>query len=171
MSILSTITTAPAQTGQRIVISGVEGVGKTSLATGAPNSLLIPLEAGFASVKTPRLPNILTTWTEIETLCKELIAEAQAGRIAKGSSLVWDSATAIERIFQEETLRVDEAGRKKHGKNHSMATAHDGYGKAYLVARKYFSEWLGYMDQLSLYGGINNIVTVHVFAATIVDPT
>lgn len=173
MNYLAQITSGkPAkQPGQRIVISGVEGVGKTTFACSAPNSLLIPLEAGFASIKTARLPNVLTTWGQVEALCLELIATAKAGKLERGNSLVWDTATALERIMQEETLRIDDKGRKQHGKNHSMATAHDGYGKAYLVARSYFSQWLGWLDELSLYGGINNLVPCHVFAATVVDPS
>lgn len=173
MSYLAQVKTGSGpQAGQRIVITGVEGVGKSTLACDAPNSLLIPLEAGApAALKTARLPNVLTTWAEVESLTGELIAAAKAGKLARGNTLVWDTATALERIMQEETLRVDDAGRRKFGKGHNMATAHEGYGKAYLVARNYFSQWLGWLDQLSLYGGINNIVTCHVFAATIVDPT
>lgn len=171
MSYLSQIVTGAArQTGQRIVISGIEGVGKTTLATGAARSLLVPLEAGHGTVTTARLPNVLTSWGEIENFVSETIASAKAGKFPY-QSIVWDTATALERLAQEETLRVDTAGQKKFGKGHNMATAHDGYGKAYLVARSYFSQWLGWLDQLSLYGGINNIVTCHVFAATISDPS
>lgn len=173
MSYLATVISGnnARQAGQRIVVAGVEGVGKTTLACDAPKSLLIPLEAGAEAIRTARLPNQITTWADVQGVAYELIAAAKAGKIKRGSSLVWDTATALERLTQDETLRVDVAGAKKFGKGHNMATAHEGYGKAYQVARNYFSEWLGWMDQLSLYGGINNIVTCHVFAAMIVDPT
>jgi hypothetical protein len=172
LSYLAQITSGkPAkQPGQRIVIAGVEKIGKTTLACGAPNSLLIPLEMGYGTIKTARLSNMLTTWAEVSALCAELIAAAKAKQLPRGQSLVWDTASAIERIMQAETLRVDVAGQQKHKAGHNMATAHEGYGKAYLVSRNYFSQWLGWLDELSLYGGINNIVTCHVFAANVLDP-
>src|SRR5438477_580534 len=107
MNFLSTIARGNAtQEGQRIVISGVEKVGKTTLACGAPGSLLIPLEIGYGVVKTPRLPHMLTEWGEIEQLCQELIVAAKSGKIARGSSIVWDSATALERAIHAEVLRI-----------------------------------------------------------------
>lgn len=171
MSFLNQITTGGAQVGQRIVISGVEKVGKTTLACGSPNSLLIPLEAGYGTIKTNRLEHTLTTWAEVEALCLELIAAAKAGKIQRGTSLVWDTATALERIIHTETLNRDTPAQKtKLGKTHSMETAHEGYGKAYPIANGLFETWSGYMDELALYGGINIIVTCHVFAAHIIDP-
>jgi hypothetical protein len=173
MSYLNQVVTGPAtkQPGQRIIIAGVEKVGKTTLACDAPNSLLIPLEMGSGNIKTARLPNMLISWGEVENLCGELIGAAKAGKLARGNTLVWDTASALERMMQDETLRIDVVGKQKFKAGHNMATAHEGYGKAYLVARSYFSQWLGWLDQLSLYGGINNIVTCHVFAANIIDPT
>lgn len=170
MTFLQTVTAGAQVVGQRMIIAGVEGVGKTSLACDAPNSLLIPMEAGTGTIKTNRLPNMITTWQEVEALCKELIAAAQAGKIAKGYSLVWDSGTALERIIHNETLRLDAVGAKTLGKGHSMETAHGGYGKAYPVANNLFADWLSWMDQLAIYGGINIVMTCHVFAAKIVDP-
>lgn len=170
MGFLNTVTQGSTPVGQRFVISGTEGIGKTTFACSAPKSLLIPLESGNGNIKTARIPGVLTSWGEVEALCKELVAASQAGKIARGSSLVWDSATALERFIHAETLRLDPAGAKKLGKGHSMETAHDGYGKAYAVANGLFGEWLSYLDQLALYGGINVIVTCHVFAARIIDP-
>lgn len=170
MGFLNTVTEGATPVGQRFVISGTEGIGKTTFACTAPRSLLIPLESGSGVIKSARIPGILTTWADVEALCKELIAASKAGKIVRGSSLVWDSGTALERLIHTETLRLDAAGARKLGKGHSMETAHEGYGKAYAVANGLFGEWLSYLDQLALYGGINIIITCHVFAARIVDP-
>ncbi|CAB4131730.1 AAA domain containing protein, partial [uncultured Caudovirales phage] len=109
MSMLGSVVSGPAMTGQRIVIAGAEKVGKTTLACDAPNSLLVPLEIGYASIRTPRIPQMLTTWEEVENLCIELLQAAQAGRIARGSSIVWDSATALERIIHAKIISLDAA--------------------------------------------------------------
>jgi len=174
MSFLDNVTTGAKQTGQRILISGVEGIGKTTLACNAPNSLLIPLEQGFNMVSTPKLP-MLHTWQDVEKVCDELRNEAQkgnAGKLPKGSSIVWDTATALERIIHKETLARDTpANIKALGKTHSMETAHGGYGKAYPIANDLFAWWIDRMDELAYMGGINIIVTCHVFVVRIADPS
>lgn len=172
MSILSTVTSGPPKCGQRIVITGVEGVGKTTLACNSPSSLLIPLEQGFQAVTTARLPNKLESWGQVEQVCDELRQQAQAGKIAKGSSVVFDTATALERLIHMETLARDTpANRQALGKTHSMETAHGGYGKAYPIANSLFESFLHRMDELANYGGINVIITCHVFAVKVVDPS
>ena len=171
MTYLNSITRGGPQTGQRIIIAGAEGVGKTTLACNAPNSLLIPLEAGYGNIKTARLPNVLTTWAEVENLCNELIGAAKVGKLAKGSSLVWDSITALERIIHAEVLNRDtDANKKALGKTHSMETGHGGYGKAYPIANELFATWLRYNDELALYGKINIVVTCHTFIVRVIDP-
>lgn len=170
MNMLSQVTRGnKVQKGQRIVISGVEKVGKTTLACGAPSSLLVPLEMGYGAMQNNQLP-LLTTWNEVESVCLELTASAQRGQVPRGSSIVWDSATALERIIHSEVLRTDPDNLKGQAKNLTMESAHGGYGKAYNIANDYFNRWTRYQDALAFYGGINCVVTCHVFAAKVVDP-
>jgi len=166
---LELVTNGMSNYGQRIVIAGVEKVGKTTLACSAANALLVQLEAGAASIPVPKLP-ILDTWSKVEALCLELIAGAKSGKIARGSSIVWDSATALERIIHSEVLNIDPDKNKVKPSTLNMETAHGGYGKAYAVANQIFEKWTRYQDELSQYGGINIIVTCHVFAAKVFDP-
>lgn len=170
MSILGQVSTGTDnQDGQRIVLAGTEGVGKTTLGCGAPNVLLVPLEMGSGSMKVPKTP-MLTTWEEVEQLCKELIAAAQSGKLARGSSILWDSATALERLIDDYTIRSDPTYKAGNPTKLTMATAHGAYGKAYDVANETFKRWTRYIDELAIYGGINCIVTCHVFANVVLDP-
>lgn len=169
MSILSQVSTGAQQAGQRIIIAGVEKVGKTTLASAAPGALLIPLEQGSAAIPVAKTP-MLETWEQIESFCEELLAAAQQGKIPRGSSLVWDSATALERAIDSYTLRSDPDYSAKKGKGVTMISAHGGYGKAYEVSRQTFDRWLRYQDALAYHGGINIIVTCHCFASRVVDP-
>lgn len=164
---LGRVTHGVAGQGQRIVIAGVEKVGKTTLASAAPGALLIPLEQGSAAIPVAKVP-MLISWEQIEAFCEELIAAAKAGQIPRGSSLVWDSATALERAIHSYVLRTD--NDVKAGKQMTMESAHGGYGKAYGMANELFERWTRYMDELALYGGINIIVTCHVFPSRVVDP-
>lgn len=163
---LNQIQTGYNQVGQRIVIAGVEKVGKTTLGSAAPGALLIPLEQGSAAIPIAKLPQ-LNSWEQVEALCEELIAAAKAGKLQKGSSLVWDSATALERFIHNYVLRTD----KDYSKGGiTMESAHGGYGKAYGIANELFERWTRYMDELAFYGGINIVVTCHVFPSRVVDP-
>jgi hypothetical protein len=129
------------------------------------------MEAGSNIITSMRLPNVLTTWAQIEDLQLELRATAIAGR-PMPRSLVYDTATALERIIHTEVLERDTPqNRQSLGKTHSMETAHGGYGKAYAIANNMFETFLNRNDELAEYGGINIILTCHVFVVRIVDPS
>lgn len=168
-SILSQVSTQSRQAGQRIVIAGAEKVGKTTLACQAPNALLVPMEMGFGSMNVPHVP-LLETWEAVEQLCQELIQGAQRGQIQPGSSIVWDSGTALERIIHDRCLRMDGSWKPGNPAGLTMESALGGYGKAYNVANDLFGRWTRYQDDLAKYGGINCIVTCHVFPALVMDP-
>ena len=175
-SILGQVTSGGPQAGQRIVIAGQEKVGKTTLACGAPGALLIPLETDpVAMARYAHTPQ-LTNWQQVKQLCEELRAGAMNGQIKRGSSLVWDSATALERIIHNEVIMTDPKAAQAIKAGVALSTitmekVHEGYGKAYAAANDFFATWMRYMDELATYGGINIIVTCHVFPARIVDPT
>jgi hypothetical protein len=168
MNILSQVTTGIKQNGQRIVIAGVEKVGKTTLACAAPGALLVPLEQGYSAMPVTKTP-MLETWEQVLALCDELRAAAIAGKIHRGSSIAWDSATAIERLIHNYILRSDPQWTAKKGKI-TMESAHEGYGKAYSLANNEFDKWLFRMDELAFNAGINIVITCHVFPSRVVDP-
>lgn len=168
MSYLAKVTTGGAQTGQRMVIGGLEKTGKTTLASGSPGALLVPLEQGFATVPVAKVP-MLETFEQIMTFCEEIRAAAIAGKVPRGSTLVWDSATALERAIENYTLRCDPDWLKKKGQI-TLNSAHGGYGKAYDIARQNFEKWLRFQDELAFNAGINIIITSHVFPSRTVDP-
>lgn len=170
MSYLTGVVSGASTAGARIVIAGPEKVGKTTLACDAPNSLLVPMEDGFSAIRTPRLPNMVTTWEQVRGISLELIAKAKAKTLPRGSSIVWDSGTALERIIHAAVLAKDPAWKVGNPNGLTMESALGGFGKAYNVANQLFEEWTRYQDELARYGGINCIVTCHVFAALIQDP-
>lgn len=163
------MTAQPKPTGQIIVIAGSEGIGKSTLAAGAPNRLFVPTEIGGARANS--LP-LVQNWETIIGLLDELIATAKANQPIPGS-IVWDSATAMERLLFDYTIRNDPdalAGKKLANKL-TMETAHGGYGKAYAWARDRFGEFLEKCDQLSINVGTHHIITCHTFTERVVDPT
>lgn len=168
MSFLSQITQGFSPNGLRIIIAGQEKIGKTTMATGAPSALLLPLEVGFAGVDVPKTPMLQSYEQTIQAL-NEIQAAAQDPRFPF-KSLILDSATALERHIHDYVLRQDPTYAKGNRKALTMESALGGYGKAYQYANELFVGILQQLDQLAVYRNINIILTCHVFAAKIMDP-
>jgi hypothetical protein len=169
MAILDAVTTAPAKMGIKIVISGVEGVGKTTLACNAPRPLLIPLEAGYSGLVVHKVPQ-LEYFEHVMMLLDEIIEKVKTGQFIY-QTLVFDSITALERLIHQAVLQTDPTYVKGANKKAvTMESALGGYGKAYTFANEKFEEFLAKCEQLTQHGGINIVFTAHVFAAKIVDP-
>ncbi len=167
MSILQQVSSGVSRTGIRMLVAGQEKMGKTTLCAGAPGVLLVPLEVGFAGVDVPKTP-ILQTLEEVQALLGEVTQLAQRGQFSY-QTIAIDSATALERHIHDYVLRQDPASRSN--KSATMESAHGGYGKAYTLANTIFDNLLKQFDLLAVHGGINIILTCHVFSARISDPT
>lgn len=169
MSILAAISSGASRTGIRIIVAGQEKQGKTTLTSGAPSPLLVPCEVGFAGITIPKT-GMLQTLEEIYQFNAEVTALAQTGQFPY-KSIIFDSATAIERHIHDYVLRADPAYKPGVKKTVTMESAHGGYGKAYNLANDHFNTLLQQWDTLAVRAGINIILTCHVFSSTITDPT
>ena len=168
MSFLQQVITGRRPQGIRVAICAQEKMGKTTLACGAPGSLLVPLEVGYESVTTAKTP-MIQSWDELQALQGEIFATAQQGRFPY-QTIVYDSATALERMIHDKTLSRDPAYGKGNAKAITMESALGGYGKAYTYANELFDIFLKQCDQLAVHGNINIILTCHAFASKMIDP-
>ena len=168
MSILSAITTGASRCGIRMLVVGTEKIGKTTLSTGAPDSLLVPIEVGYAGIVTAKTP-MIQTLEDFTQLLMEVTAYAQQGQFPY-KTLVLDSATALERLIHDYVLRCDPAYSPGSKKTISMESAHGGYGKAYNLANTQLTSILAQLDLLAVNAGINIIFTCHTFASKVIDP-
>lgn len=171
MSLLQTISSSgsvASTEGVRIVLAGIEKAGKTTLACSAPKTLLIPLENGYGGIVVQKT-NTPSSFEEVMQLMDEVIKYAQAGTFPY-KTLVFDSATALERLIHDFTLRTDPAFAVGNKKALTMESALGGFGRAYTFANEKFVEFLAKCDLLAKYGKINIVLTCHVFAAQVVDP-
>lgn len=167
-AILQTVNQAQSVEGLRIVIAGQEKIGKTTLACAAPNPLLVPLEIGYGGVTVPKTA-MLHDYTSVLNLMAEIRQAAMAGQFPY-RSLIFDSATALERMIHDNVLRMDSNYSAGNTKGVTMESAMGGYGRAYTYANSLFSSFLSACDELAVYAGINIILTCHVFAAKLIDP-
>lgn len=169
MSILSSVSTSQSRAGIRVVFSGVEKVGKTTLAASSPRPLLVPLETGYSGITINKVP-MLEHYNHVMQLLDEIGQSASAGQFVY-QSLVFDSATALERLIHNAVLATDPTYAAGNKKGVTMESALGGYGKAYQLANQYFDDFLKKCDLLAVTFGINIVITCHVFAAKIIDPT
>lgn len=169
MSILQSVTSGVTRTGVRMLVAALEKMGKTTFCAGAPDVLLVPLEVGFAGVSVNKT-KMLQTLEEVRQLLNELMAIAQTGRFPF-RTIVFDSATALERHIHDAVIRRDPAYREGSKKTITMESAHGGYGKAYNLANEELNSLLQQFDILAVYFGVNIVLTCHVFASKMMDPT
>lgn len=169
MSILDSVTHSSVRTGIRVVIAAVEKVGKTTLTCDMPRALLVPLEAGFATMNVNKTP-MLESYGAIMQLLDEIIVQAQAGTFPY-QTIVFDSVTAMERMIHDRIIQTDPTYLPGNPKALTMESALGGYGKAYQHANSLFAQVLAKCDLLAVNAGINIAFTCHVFSAEIQDPT
>ena len=169
MGILDSVSSSQTPTGIRVVLSGVEKVGKTTLSANAPRPLLIPLEQGYGGVKVSKVP-MLENYHHVMQLLDEIIQQCQQ-RAFPFQTLVFDTATAFERLVHSAVLATDPSFAAGNKKAVTMESALGGYGRAYQYANQLFDDFLKKCDMLSVHFGIHIVLTCHVFAAKVVDPT
>lgn len=170
MSFLDQVSTGNVKQGIRIVIAGVEKVGKTTFTCGAPGVLLIPLEIGYAGVTVAKTP-MIQKYDQLELLMTEIYQQLAAGAFPY-QTLVFDSATALERMIHDSIIRLDPNYEKgtNNKKAVTMESALGGYARAYTFANERFDRFLKWCDVIAVQAGINIVFTCHTFASKIVDP-
>lgn len=168
-SLLSQANNIRTPQGVRIAICAQEKLGKTTLAAGAPNPLLVPLEIGYDGVSCTKIP-MIQSWDALQQLMGEIFAALQTGAFPY-QTLIFDSATALERMIHEKTLSRDPNWGKGNSRAVTMESALGGYGKAYSYANELFDLFLKQCDQLAVYARINIVLTCHAFATKNIDPT
>jgi hypothetical protein len=118
---------------QRVVIYGVESVGKTTFAAQFPSPLFLDIEGGTAHLNTDRCE--INSWAELNGALKEVAASDY-------QTVIIDSADWAERLCVEDLL----ASTKK-------ASIEDyGYGKGWVMVAERMSRLLTALDSLIAIG-------------------
>ncbi len=168
-SILNSVTSGVSRTGLRILIAGQEKMGKTTMCSGAPGALLVPLEVGFAGVSVAKTKK-LESLADVHLFIDEITYYAQRGQLPY-QTIVFDSATALERMIHDSVIERDPLYKPGGKKIITMESCHGGYGKGYNLANEDLDALLAKFDVLAVYGGLNIVLTCHVFSSKVMDPT
>lgn len=138
------IITGRVQRPQKIVLYGVEGIGKTSLSAQTPEPLFIDTEGGTAHLDVRRLQKP-ETWEELIALIKEVAATPDVCRTLVLDTADWAEAMAIDHICQ----KFRQPGLESFG-----------YGKGYTFLSEEFSRLLAACDEV-IASGKHVVITAH----------
>ncbi len=95
MSLANLIQRGPSRQPLRIVLYGVEGIGKSTFAADAPSPIFIGPEDGFGDLEVARLPAV-KSWTDVTRYIAMLTNEPHDFRTA-----VLDTLDHMERLLQD----------------------------------------------------------------------
>ncbi|MBP3720269.1 MAG: ATP-binding protein [Clostridia bacterium] len=138
------ITSGRVARPQKLVLYGVEGIGKTSLAAQTPEPLFIDTEGGTAHLDVRRLQKP-ETWEELLALIKEVAATPDVCRTLVIDTADWAEQMAIDHIC----LKYKQPGLESFG-----------YGKGYTYLAEEFSRFLAACDDV-IRSGKNVVITAH----------
>lgn len=138
------IITGRVQRPQKVVLYGVEGIGKTSLSAQTPEPLFIDTEGGTAHLDVRRLQKP-ETWEELIALIKEVAATPDVCRTLVLDTADWAEAMAIDHICQ----KFRQPGLESFG-----------YGKGYTFLSEEFSRLLAACDEV-IVSGKHVVITAH----------
>lgn len=142
----------------RIVLCGVEKIGKSTFASGAPNPVFLPIkgEEGIDALAVHRTPVIESYNGLMEAI--GMLAEQEHHY----ESVVIDSISTLEPLVWEhlcKTACVD-----------SIEKVGGGFGKGYVEAVGLWREIMAGLDYLREEKGMGSILIGHVVVRTFTDP-
>ena len=130
MSMLAKVTKGYQQAPERVVLYGVEGVGKSTFAAGAPAPIFLATEDGTARLDVERIP--IASWAELLGAVDELIAAPHGYK-----TIVIDSIDHAEPM----------CWRALCARNKWADVETPGYGRGYVAA---VDEWRQLVSMLAM---------------------
>lgn len=150
---LSSIVRGAIEKSKRISLYGVDGIGKSTFSSQAPNPIFIAAENGLGSIDVARFPTP-ANWGEIFEAIKVLYTEEHEFKTVVIDSIDWAESLCLAAVAAENGVQyIDQIG----------------YGKGYKMARDKFAELLRGLDALWM-KGMNIIVIAHSTIKRFDDP-
>lgn len=154
MGLLSQIHTGKRPAPRRVLLYGVQGIGKSSFGAMAPGAVFLPTEDGLDDIDCAKLPLVTSYGQAIQAL-SELYTEKH-----EFHTLVVDSLDWLEQLVWAEVCR------KKN-----VANIEDvGYGKGYILAIDLWREFLTGLSALRVDKGMMTVLIAHAKVETFKNP-
>ncbi|MDZ7798449.1 MAG: ATP-binding protein [Patescibacteria group bacterium] len=153
-NLLNSIISEKALHPLRVVVYGVEGVGKTAFRAAAPKPVFITTEDGAAHLGVSRFP-MADSWNAVLQAVEALLSSEHDYQ-----TLVIDSADWAERLAQAAVCQ----------ENHHSSIEGMGYGRGYTFVAEKFSQLLQGLSRLGSQKKMHCIFTAHTQIRTFNDP-
>lgn len=155
---LESISKGRAVKAPRIVLLGVEKIGKSTLASGADNPIFIPIkgETGLDDLDVAKFPTA-QTYADVIDAIRVLYQEDHDYK-----TVVIDSASTLERLVWEQTCQT--------AKVPSIERVGGGFGKGYVEALKLWQELMDGLDAIRDEKNMACIIVGHVKVKVFNDP-
>lgn len=149
---LQSITSAAAMfRPQRILVHGVQGLGKTTLGCTFEKPILLRIEDGAAAIDVPTFPKLIESMGELCQAIQALHGEHDF------QTLVVDSLDWMEPIVWANTV-----ARLNESRERPLSSIEDvGYGKGYVEADADWRMVMGGFDSLRLNKGMTVVIIAH----------
>lgn len=144
----------------RLLVYGVEGVGKSTFAAGAPKPVFVGELGGTRRLKVARFREP-RTWQNLFEAIEELTTGEHSYQTAVFDTLDWFEPMAWAYVL--------ESARDKLGRPYK--TIEDvGYGKGYIAALIHWRSFLKRLDQLRDERGMHVVLLAHSWIRTFKNP-
>lgn len=153
--------------GIRVAVYGQEGSGKTTFAASAPKALLIQVEDGSVGLDPDLDITILPLvkcFEDVQGILREVGELVKTSPTLPFETIIIDSATALERLMSDYTIRCDPKYATQ-GNKLTMESCHDGFGRGHIFCNDVMTRFLATLDWF-IAKGINVIFTCHAMAIT-----
>lgn len=156
MSLLQSITKGKTPKPPRIIVYGTEGVGKSTLASQAPNPIFIQTEDGINEIDCAKFP-LSHTFEEVMSELNALLNEPHDYQ-----TVVVDSLSGLEPMIWREVCC--EAGVN------TIERVEGGFGKGYIIALKWWERFRDVLQALNDKRGMIVILIAHMGVMEVKDP-
>jgi hypothetical protein len=151
---LASIVRGPVREPERLVMIGINGVGKTTFGAGAPSPIFLTVEEGAAQIGVPRYTP--STLTDVISFLNDLDTDEHEFR-----TVVVDTLDALETLVWKAA-----AARGGH-----TSIEDYGYGKGYVVALDDWRKFLNALDALRKKRRMEVILLAHSAVKNFKNPS
>jgi hypothetical protein len=137
------ITRGVRQTAKRVIAYGVEGIGKSTLASQFPNAVVLDTEDGTNHLDVARVS--VSSWMDLEGALHELIRDNQGFKTVVIDSIDWAERLLIDHLLKKANKRSIEDF---------------GFGKGYTMVAESVGRLLSVCDSL-IDQGVNVVMVGH----------
>lgn len=143
----------------RIILLGVEKIGKSTFAAGSDSPIILPIkgEEGVDALSVPKTP-VCNTFEDVDGWLNAIGAGDE-----EHGMVVIDSASALEPLIWAKTCQ-------DNNNADSIEKVNGGYGKGYVEALKYWRRLTELLDKFRTYRGMGSIIIGHVKVKRFDDP-